>query len=237
MPLTPDDAILSYQLAHMSEHKEISLLLPWYINGTLGATDRQRVDSHVAGCAVCQDDLKLEQRIHAYMATDVVVEHIPAASLKRLHSRLDAMEPDATPERRIPRRARRWSLPRLAAIAASVVACVAAAGIYAVHDKRGLGDPSAPAYYTVTDAEVRPSTEVIRAVFVPAVTLGELQKLLDEAQLRIVSGPTEAGVYSLAARSSRPVSLSLALLRQHPAVRFAEITRETPGKAKADDAP
>jgi hypothetical protein len=58
-----------------------------------------------------------------------------------------------------------------------------------------------------------------------ALTLVELQAILGEAQLKIVSGPTEAGVYSLAANSSRPVSLSLSLLRQHTAVRFAEITQ------------
>ena len=61
----------------------------------------------------------------------------------------------------------------------------------------------------------RPPDEVIRAVFSPTITLVELQAILEEAQLRIVSGPTEAGVYSLAAKSSRPVRSSLALLRQH----------------------
>jgi hypothetical protein len=70
----------------------------------------------------------------------------------------------------------------------------------------------------------------------------ELQAMLDEAQLKIISGPTEAGVYSLAAVSSRPVSLSLALLRQHKTVRFAEITRENPtrensSKPNVDEAP
>jgi hypothetical protein len=63
---------------------------------------------------------------------------------------------------------------------------------------------------------------VIRAVFAPTITLVELQAILDEAQLRIISGPTEAGVYSLAANSGQPVSTSLALLRGHPKVRFAE---------------
>jgi hypothetical protein len=65
---------------------------------------------------------------------------------------------------------------------------------------------------------------VIRAVFAPATTLVELQKILDEAQLKIVSGPTEAGVYSLASNSSVTVRASLALLREHPTVRFAEAT-------------
>jgi hypothetical protein len=59
----------------------------------------------------------------------------------------------------------------------------------------------------------------------------ELQAILDEAQLRIVSGPTEAGVYSLAANSDRPVTDSLSLLRRHASVRFAESTRIDPRAA------
>ena len=55
-----------------------------------------------------------------------------------------------------------------------------------------------PKYRTVTTSAPRPRGEVIRAVFSPTITLVELQTILDEAQLRIVSGPTEAGVYSLA---------------------------------------
>jgi hypothetical protein len=181
--------------------------------------------------------VELERRIHAHVSTDAVVEHIPAASLKRLHSRLDALDGDTVPELRAAERVHRWSLPRLGAIAASIAVCAAAFGLYTIQGKRMPGDASSSAYYTVTDPEIRPSNEVIRAVFVQTITLVELQKLLDEAQLRIVSGPTEAGVYSLAARSSRPVTLSLALLRQHQAVRFAEITQEKPGKNKLEDAP
>jgi hypothetical protein len=81
---------------------------------------------------------------------------------------------------------------------------------------------AAPAYKTVTVSVPRAPNEVIRAVFSPALTLSELQDILDEAQLRIVSGPTEAGVYSLAASSSRPVNASLLSLRGHASVRFAE---------------
>jgi len=87
---------------------------------------------------------------------------------------------------------------------------------------------AAPNYRTVTSSRPRASDEVIRAVFAPSITLVELQAILEEADLRIVSGPTEAGVYSLATKSGRPVRASLALLRQHPTVRFAEQTREEP---------
>jgi hypothetical protein len=83
----------------------------------------------------------------------------------------------------------------------------------------------AASYHTVTASAARPPEEAIRAVFAPGTTLAELQSMLDEAGLRIVSGPTEAGVYSLASTSPRPVSASLRTLRAHASVRFAESTR------------
>jgi len=48
--------------------------------------------------------------------------------------------------------------------------------------------------------------------------------LLDDAHLKIIAGPTEAGVYSLASTQTQPVGESLKRLRQNPAVRFAEAT-------------
>jgi len=94
---------------------------------------------------------------------------------------------------------------------------------------------AAPDYYTVTTPTAHAPGEVIRAVFSPTITLDELQGILDEAQLRIVSGPTEAGVYSLAAKSNRPVTSSLALLRGHAKVRFAESTPENTQIATGSD--
>jgi hypothetical protein len=90
-----------------------------------------------------------------------------------------------------------------------------------------------PNYRTVTRTAARPAGEVIRAVFAPSITLVELQSILDESQLRIVSGPTEAGVYSLASNSTLTVRASLAMLRQHSAVRFAEGTQPEPESGNA----
>ena len=86
-----------------------------------------------------------------------------------------------------------------------------------------------PLYRTVTSAVPRSRDETIRAVFSPTITLVELQSILHEAQLRIISGPTEAGVYSLASDSNLPVRSSLELLRRHATVRFAEGTRPDSG--------
>jgi hypothetical protein len=77
-------------------------------------------------------------------------------------------------------------------------------------------------YYTVTSPAPLAASEVIRAVFVPSITVVEMQSILNEAQLNIVAGPTPAGVYSLAKTGTRTVSESLLHLRNHPQVLFAE---------------
>ncbi len=197
-----------------AEHKEVSTLLAWYVNETLTERDRQRVNAHVRDCAVCRDDLMIERRLYEGISMDAGVDFVPAAALKRLNTRLDQLEvSDPTvPSTRSSVGMTRW----LGLVAASIA--VMAVGLHEWRSRPAL-------YRTVTSADLRSPDEVIRAVFSPTITLVELQAILDEAQLQIMSGPTEAGVYSLAAKSTRPTSTSLALLRRHATVRFAESTR------------
>lgn len=211
----------------MLDHEAISALIPWYVNGTIDELDRQRVDVHVRACAVCRDDLSLERRIHQSMAAEVGVEYMPAASLKRLQAKLDGLEAEAVPsDAPVGVRPAHRSVPWQGLMAASIAVLALAVSLLAAdrwlqYRARALQ----PAYYTVTTPAARAPDEVIRAVFSPTITLAELQGILDESGLRIISGPTPAGVYSLGAKSARPVSSSLALLRRHATVRFAESTR------------
>jgi hypothetical protein len=210
------------------EHQEVSALTPWYVNGSIGEHDRQRVDAHLSVCAGCREDLARERRIYQGMTAETAVEYMPAASLKRLQARLDGIATAEVPAvvRKPVRRMMAWQ-----GLMAASVAVIAVALSLLAADRwlQVRARTSAPDYYTVTTPRVHAPGEVIRAVFSPTITLVELQAILDEAQLRIVSGPTEAGVYSLAANSSRPVISSLALLRGHTKVRFAEGTEPTLG--------
>ena len=216
------------------EHEEVFALFPWYLNGTLAETDRRKVDEHVGICAACRDQLAREREIYRAMSAESSLEFIPA-SFSRLQARLDALSPEkaAPPEPSLPPRRHgmltRRSLmpwPRLAAASIAVLALGLLSLVSADRWVRIHAQPSE--YRTVTSSAPRAPDEVIRAVFSPAITLVELQAILDEAQLRIISGPTEAGVYSLAANSDRPVTVSLSLLRRHASVRFAESTRSDP---------
>ncbi|MDB6082416.1 MAG: hypothetical protein JWN43_297 [Gammaproteobacteria bacterium] len=220
-----------YTIHDEPEHEEISVLLPWYVNGTLAEFDRQRVDLHLRNCEACREDLQRERYVYGQMATDIGVEYMPGPSLKRLQAKLDdlgapTLADAAAPAERSGRRTLRWQ----GALAASVAAMAVVLGLSALSRWMPMSTPAfQPNYYTVTTAAARPPDEVIRAVFSPTITLVELQEILDESQLRIISGPTEAGVYSLAATSARPVDSSLAMLRQHPTVRFAESTQPLTG--------
>ena len=211
-----------------AEHHEVSALLPWYVNETLGERDRRIVDAHLGICTACREDLAAQRRICEAIAAQPAIDYMPVASLKRLQARLDtqvesAGELASTPEQPAHRWPwRGWMAASLATMAVAV--SLLAAGRWVQMEAR-LTQPN---YHTVTSSAQRPPGEVIRAVFSPSITLVELQTILDEAQLRIVSGPTEAGVYSLASNSTLTVRASLALLRQHSTVRFAEGTLPEP---------
>lgn len=212
-------------------HSALTALIPWYVNGTLGEEDRRRLDAHMVECPQCRQDLGLERRIHGGIAQQAAVEYLPAPSLKKLLSRIDG---EAQPSSAAPPRAPKphrplhsWSWQGL--IAASVAVTAIAVSVLAVDHFMQHRNSLAPDFRTVTMNTPRPRAEVIRAVFAPNITLVDLQSLLDEAQLRIVAGPTEAGVYSLAATTERPVNVSLALLRGHSGVRFAESTQPAAG--------
>jgi anti-sigma factor RsiW len=215
------------------EHQDISALLPWYLNGSIDERDRQRLDAHLALCAGCRDELAREQRIYEGMTAETAVEYMPAASLKRLQARLDGV-PAASPDPRADVGTHEFAAGQKAAwpglMAASVAVMAVALSLLAADRwMQFRAHAAVPDYYTVTTSVPRPQGEVIRAVFSPTITLVELQAVLDEAQLRIISGPTEAGVYSLAAKSGRPVSAALASLRRDEKVRFAEITQPSSG--------
>jgi anti-sigma factor RsiW len=216
------------RIENSAEHHEVSALLPWYVNETLGELDRQRADAHLGMCTACREDLAAQRRICEAIDAQPAIDYMPVASLKRLQARLDTLAesaptmapPKEQPAHRLPWRG--WMAASVAAMAVAVA--LLAANRFVQTDARLMQ----PNYRTVTNSAPRPQGEVIRAVFSPSITLVELQSILDEAQLRIVSGPTEAGVYSLASSSTLTVRASLALLRQHSTVRFAEGTLPEP---------
>ena len=228
------------------DHREAWNLLPWYVNARLPERDIHRVELHLRACATCRREFAEQRRLQAVMAADPGVEQLPTAGLRRLRRQiadeeiastdgvstdrasttlasagLDTHRAAMDAPHRPPRRPPPW----LGVMAASVAVIAVASSIVAVvlWSQSARHGPSAE-FYTVTSTATRPAAEVIRAVFISTITLSDLQRILDDAQLKIVAGPTEDGVYSLARASARPTDWSLQQLRHEPAVRFAEAT-------------
>lgn len=69
-----------------ADHREISELIPWHVNGTIGRVDRQKLDAHFLTCAACLNEMLHDRRIYRAMSARSSIECTPAASLRRLRS-------------------------------------------------------------------------------------------------------------------------------------------------------
>lgn len=211
-------------------HQRLEQLLPWYVNGTLEAAERRRLDEHFADCPACRAELEAEQAVAEALRAGA--EEAPAPhpqQLERLLERLDeAPEPlpagAARPWTRLaPRRGARhgghgWQwLAGLQAAAILVLGFLLARG----------GPAPAPAYRTLADppAATAPAGLRVRVVFAPQASMEQVQGLLAQVGAEIVAGPSPLGAYTLdipRAAEAEPPQLLLAVLRASPAVRFAE---------------
>jgi anti-sigma factor RsiW len=200
-------------------HRTAWDLIPWMANGRLSADDRESVEVHLAHCAECRSELVAQQTVMAAMSRDTVIESMPTASFQKLMSRIDTAVPvrAANPP---PRRVRRPQLTGWLSAAVVLQALLLGALATSLYQSRTGGSAQ---FRTVSSAPVQPGAPCVRAVFSPTLTLGELQALLEKAKLRIVAGPSEDGVYSLALASPKDdARRALLTIRSHPAARFAE---------------
>lgn len=206
------------------EHREVWLHLPWYVNDSVDQRQRERIETHLRSCAACRDELLQQSAIHSAISADTGIEILPSASLGRLRQRLDAQAPIAAAAE-----VKGTRLRLLAAASIAGLAVALGALMWRTTPQPDAGK-SNDRYRTVSSESPRPAQESIRAVFAAETTMARLQNLLDASQLKIVAGPSEAGVYSLALTGNQQVTSALRQLRQRPEVRFAESTVPAPAR-------
>jgi hypothetical protein len=217
------------------EHADVWDLLPWLVNGRLDDPERIRVEAHLAHCTACRDEYASQRRLYEVLAVDAPFEQLPTAGLKKLHRRLTLEAGHAvrtigpTRQDRLPRAGRR-RMGHIALGFRSIAASVIAIGVVGLLGVRDWHSGPPPSYFTLTSPAPQYPDAVIRAVFSPTITVKQRELLLDAAHLRIVSGPSEAGVYSLAMNGSTSMAWSLRYLRAQDGVRFAEAIAPPPAE-------
>lgn len=195
-------------------HSRAFELLPWLVNGSLGAEEREAVEQHVRSCLACHRELKEQQRLRVALRAQPAVHLSPQTNFEKLARNLDgAPALDARPARRFA------PLVRFAAAAA-----VAAVAVGAVLWLSPTHIESRAEYRTLSDGRVAAPGQ-LDIVFGQSVTQAQMQSLLEEIGAKIEAGPTGVGRYRV--RLEAPIADSarldalVAKLNNDPRVRFA----------------
>ncbi|MGH8540924.1 MAG: zf-HC2 domain-containing protein [Stenotrophobium sp.] len=211
----------------MTSHRQAWDLIPWMINGRASDEDRRTVEKHLGACADCREEFEFQQQLHAQMNRASIADADPQAALQRLWTRIDQGDnpvvAETLPHGRTVRRPGVGFLTR-GLIAAVIVEAIALSALSTAFLMRGDAGRTAAVYQTLTAPVSPASPATLRVVLAPAVTLRELQALLGQTRMQIVSGPSEAGVYSLAplSRNATDSDRVLAQLRADRHVLLAE---------------
>lgn len=191
-------------------HEEAEELLPWYATGQLDAADRALVESHLAACARCQRQLKMERRL-----VDEFRTILPEVDFgwARLRGRIEG--PGRSRGNWFARAVadlRQLSRPTVAALATVVVAMIGAATV--------LASMNQPAYEALGSPGVSASANVV-VMFRAETTEADMRDALRASGASLVGGPTSADAYLVHVQPrSRPSAL--ARLRANDDVTMAE---------------
>jgi predicted anti-sigma-YlaC factor YlaD len=80
----------------MADNDPIALLIPWYVNGTIGDDDRRRVEEHLPTCDHCRSLVEDARRLEGLgrLDPDLLWGHVQARHLERFAMDPAALEPE-----------------------------------------------------------------------------------------------------------------------------------------------
>jgi hypothetical protein len=203
-------------------HSRAFELLPWLVNGSLGADERDAVEQHIRSCLACHRELKEQQRLRVALRAQPAVHLSPQTNFEKLAHALDGHPvPVAQPARRLGPFVRFAVAAAVAAIAVGAVLWLSPVHV----DKRGD-------YQTLANGQAAAPGQ-IDIVFGQSVTQAQMQSLLEEIGGKIESGPSGVGRYRV--RLEAPIESKarldalVAKLNDDPRVKFAApaLTEET----------
>ena len=213
------------------QHRQAWDLIPWVINGTASEPERRTVEEHLQNCADCRQELQFQQRLQRTVAHEGTVEADTHSSWERLRERLDADSASSAAERSTSRRARHSERTWMPWVMAAMLIQGVGLGVLGTalwsRAPSGTLNASAPSavYRTLSATQPAVPLATVRVVFAPSMTLEELHAVLANARLQVVSGPSDADVWSLApaGESTRAATdTAVRALRSSSNVRFAE---------------
>ncbi len=188
-------------------------LLPWYVNGTLQASERALVDQHLRSCLLCHRELDEQQQLDELVRESETVRISPRSSFDSLMRRIDSSATANTgPSVGFRVRELAW-LPAAAAILAVGVVLVV---LYSANPDRSGDFRTLSSETTI----LRSDSPALQMVFAQAATEEEIRNLLAGIGGRIVGGPSGAGVYTIELLDGAVQPETLKQLQADERVRF-----------------
>ena len=202
-------------------HDSATMLLPWYINGSLDKEQRKIVESHIAVCLTCRAEFNAQRRIAQLVQSRDTASVGADTGFAQLRRRI-------RPERRtLFSRARDWSCSKLRAPAwawASGIA-VAASVFMALPLLHGLNGPvnMSGSFRTLSadNGHLGFHANNLRLVFSEGLEDETRQAILRKVNPVAVTTPSPRGVLTVQVADGELAS-ALALLRDQKEVLLAE---------------
>lgn len=197
------------------EHDNAYELLPWLVNGSLAAAERDSVDTHVRSCIVCRRELKELERLRLAVRGQPTLHVSADGGLDRLHHQLDR---EAAASRPPVRRVQAYApFFRFAAVASVGVAFLGALLWLA---------PNLPNQnYRTLATQPSEQQAQIDLIFEQQIAVADIQTLLHTVDGEIVAGPSDIGRYGVRIHGGSATDAEIATLVERlahdPRVRFA----------------
>ncbi len=189
-----------------TRNEELELLLPWYVNGTLDAVSRQRIDEAMAhdgrlrrALALAREDQQAVVESHELIAPpsaaplDRIMAEVAATGRAKQHA-LKLSLAEAFKGFLVSLSPRAFAA---ATLAVALVIALQAAAIGVI----GIKGPG-PELASVDPGGQAENTARFIVGFAPGATAQEITALLEGAGLKIVSGPAGGGLYVVEAALS-----------------------------------
>lgn len=202
-------------------HDSASMLLPWYINGSLDDEQRKMVDSHIAVCLTCRSELNTQRHIAEVVRSRDAASVGADIGFAQLRRRIQ-------PEHRtLFSRVRDWSCSKLATPAwvwASGVAVAASVfmALPLLHDTGGpVTIPGEFRTLSADDGHLDFHANSLRLVFTSGLDDATRQDILQQINAVAITAPSSRGVLTVQVPDGE-LAPALAQLRDRKEVRLAE---------------
>ncbi|GAB4371314.1 MAG: hypothetical protein Kow00114_32140 [Kiloniellaceae bacterium] len=196
----------------------LDLLLPWYVNGTLGAEERRQVEAYLERSSHARDEVELLRQLRRQVKDEAIENSPGELGLQRL--KREIRQAEAQPEssdRMTGKTITVASFWRPLAVAACLAVVIQAGVLVGINS----GIVSLDGGVTTASG----NAAVLQVTFAPDATEQQIRDVLQAAGASIADGPTALGIYNLRLVDAEITSVdeALAALRARgDVVTFAE---------------